>query len=300
MQSLLFQPSSLFDICLLAGASIRHIPLAKGNDFELGLLLTKFTETQSLRVRFQSLTGKSIAALRNYTKLRRLDVVVDDIDDHYDNLLVMAIFTLAHLEKLKLDVGPLHYSNLSDYDWVGLAQLRQLELTVSFKAPQSCFDCLLELPKLDNLVLHHGHPTHQTLEALTRLSCLHMYLPAPAASDNNLLSAMQRLTRLQSLQLDGQPTEAALVCLTALTGLTSLNYWPNPYRFNRVISTCPISAVSQLCQLTNLQRLQCAVVDTDKAVLAHLDEINDNLYQPPVLVPGSSIRIALRLWCMTI
>ncbi|KAL0022958.1 hypothetical protein WJX77_011578 [Trebouxia sp. C0004] len=90
-----------------AKPSIKHIPSTQGNGFELGLPLTKFAAAESLRVRFQGLTGKTLAALKTYTNLRRLDLVVDDLDDHYDKLLDKAVFTVTHLEKLKLDVGPL-------------------------------------------------------------------------------------------------------------------------------------------------------------------------------------------------
>ncbi|KAA6428887.1 MAG: hypothetical protein FRX49_00997 [Trebouxia sp. A1-2] len=111
-----------------AKPSIKHIPLTQGNDFELGLLLIKFAAAQSLRVRFQGLTGRTLAALRNHTNLRRLDLAVNDLDDHHDKLLVKAVFTLTHLEKLKLDIGPLGDSNLSAFAWAGMAKLQQLEL----------------------------------------------------------------------------------------------------------------------------------------------------------------------------
>lgn len=223
-----------------AKPSIKHIPLTRGNDFELGLLLAKFAATQSLHVRFQGLTGKSLAALRNYTHLRRLELMVDDLDDHYDRLLVKAVFTLTHLQMLKLDVGPLGDSNLSAFAWAGLAKLQQLELRVSFKTPHSCYDCLLALPKLDDLCLHHGSPTVQTLQALTKITRLQMFLSSSTAADSGFLSALQSLTGLQALQLDGQPAQEAVESLTVLTGLTALDYWPDPYRFACVVSTCPI------------------------------------------------------------
>jgi len=279
---------------------IKHIPLAQGNDFELGLLLAKFTAAQSLRVRFQALTGKSLAALRNYTNLRRLDLIVDDLNDHYDKLLVKAVFTLTHLEKLKLDVGPLGDSNLSAFAWAALAKLQQLELRVCFKAPHSCYDCLLALPELDDLCLHHGSPTVQTLQALTRITRLQMFMSSSTAADSGFLSALQSLTGLQSLQLDGQPAQVAVESLTALTGLTALDYWPDPYRFACVVSTCPIHALSGFCCLSNLQKLQIAVVDDDTVISAHLMIDNVDTYQPSVDVFDLHESISFSVWSMTI
>ena len=264
------------------------------------MLLAKFTAAQSLRVRFQALTGKSLAALRNYTNLRRLDLVVDDLDDHYDKLLVKAVFTLTHLEKLKLDVGPLGDSSLSAFAWAGLANLQQLELRVSFKAPHSCYDCLLGLPALDDLCLHHGCPTAQTLQDLTRITRLQMFLSSSTAADSGFLSALQSLTGLQSLQLDGQPAQVAVESLTALTGLTALDYWPDPYRFGFVVSTCPIHALSGFCCLSNLQKLQIAVVDNGTLVSAHLMDDNVDTYQPSVDVFDLHVSISFSLWSMTI
>jgi len=264
------------------------------------LLLTKFAAAKSLRVRFQGLTGKSLAALRNYTNLCRLDLVVDDLDDHYDKLLVKAVFTLTHLGKLKLDVGPLGDSNLSAFAWAGLAKLQQLELRVSFKAPHSCYDCLLGLPALDDLCLHHGCPTAQTLQGLTRITRLQMFLSSSTAADSGFLSALQSLTGLQSLQLDGQPAQVAVESLTALTGLTALDYWPDPYRFGFVVSTCPIHALSGFCCLSNLQKLQIAVVDNGTLVSAHLMDDNVDTYQPSVDVFDLHVSISFSLWSMTI
>lgn len=251
-------------------------------------------------MRFQGLTGKSLAALRNYTNLCRLDLVVDDLDDHYDKLLVKAVFTLTHLGKLKLDVGPVGDSNLSAFAWAGLAKLQQLELRVSFKAPHSCYDCLLGLPALDDLCLHHGCPTAQTLQDLTRITRLQMFLSSSTAADSGFLSALQSLTGLQSLQLDGQPAQVAVESLTALTGLTALDYWPDPYRFGFVVSTCPIHALSGFCCLSNLQKLQIAVVDNGTLVSAHLMDDNVDTYQPSVDVFDLHVSISFSLWSMTI
>ena len=262
--------------------------------------MAKFAATQSLRVRFQGLTGKSLAALRNYTHLRRLELMVDDLDDHYDRLLVKAVFTLTHLQMLKLDVGPLGDSNLSAFAWAALAKLQQLDLRVSFKTPHSCYDCLLALPKLDDLCLHHGSPTVQTLQALTKITRLQMFLSSSTAADSGFLSALQSLTGLQALQLDGQPAQEAVESLTVLTGLTALDYWPDPYRFACVVSTCPIHALSGFCCLSNLQKLQIAVIDNDTVISAHLMDDNVGTYQPSVNVFGFFESISFSLWSMTI
>lgn len=262
--------------------------------------MIKFAAAQSLRVRFQGLTGRTLAALRNHTNLRRLDLAVNDLDDHHDKLLVKAVFTLTHLEKLKLDIGPLGDSNLSAFAWAGMAKLQQLELKVSFKAPHSCYECLLALPKLDDLCLHHGCPTAQTLQALTRTTRLQMFLSTSTTADNGFLSALQSLTGLQSLQLDGQPAQAVVESLTALTGLTALDYWPDPYRFACVVSACPIHALSGFCCLSNLQKLQIAVVDNDTLISAHLMDDSVDIYQPSVDVLGLHKSISFSLWCMTV
>ena len=251
-------------------------------------------------MRFQALTGKSLAALRNYTNLRRLDLVVDDLNDHDDKLRVKAVFILTHLEKLKLDVGPLGDSSLSAFAWAGLAKLQQLELRVSFKAPHSCYDCLLALPSLDDLCLHHGSPTVQTLQALTRITRLQMFLSSSTAADSGFLSALQSLTGLQSLQLDGQPAQVAVESLTALTGLTALDYWPDPYRFACVVSTCPVHALSGFCCFSNLQKLQIAVIDNDTVISAHLMVDNVDTYRPSVDVFDLHESISFSAWSMTI
>ena len=226
--------------------------------------------------------------------------MVDDLDDHYDRLLVKAVFTLTHLQMLKLDVGPLGDSNLSAFAWAGLAKLQQLELRVSFKTPHSCYDCLLALPKLDDLCLHHGSPTVQTLQALTKITRLQMFLSSSTAADSGFLSALQSLTGLQALQLDGQPAQEAVESLTVLTGLTALDYWPDPYRFACVVSTCPIHALSGFCCLSNLQKLQIAVIDNDTVISAHLMDDNVGTYQLSVNVFGLHESISFSLWSMTI
>ena len=242
-------------------------------------------------MRFQGLTGRSLAALKNYQTLCRLDVVVDDLDDHYDRLLVKAIFTLTHLQELKLDTGPLGEHKLSDFDWALLTELQVLELKVAYKAPQSCYDCLLKLPKLNDLTIHYGHPTPQTLEALTQLSRLFVYMPPQTAADASFMTALQSLTALYFLALDGQPTESAVQSLTALVNLQVLQYWPDRHRCEETVSSCPATAASSLCQLSKLILLECAVVHEGQSLCANLD-VGDAI--PPVTPPDSPIAIYFR------
>ena len=47
-----------------AGQSVGHLPLTQGKDLQLGMLLHRFDQLQSLQVRFKALTADSIASLQ--------------------------------------------------------------------------------------------------------------------------------------------------------------------------------------------------------------------------------------------
>lgn len=267
------------------------MPLTKGKDLQLGILLNKFQSLHSLQVRFQALTASSIEALKDFPQLRRLDLVVDSLYHDTDKAVVSSIFALTHLEKLRLDVGHHTDEDWAEFAWTKLAKLQQLTFAASYSAPQAQYDFMSVLTGLQNLHLLYSCPTTDCLSCLSKLTCLNVHVPQNARG--RLLPGLHLITGLRSLKIDGVPFKSSLLTLTALSELTSLGFWPDPYRFG-CISKCPVRYASRLCRLRKLQHLRCAFVDGDKFVSAQLT--HKSTYRKPMTMPGSPITICFNLW----
>lgn len=276
---------------MCVGISIRHLPLTNGQDLQLGLLLTKYRNLQSLHVRFKALTASSIESLKDFPQLRRLDLSLDSLHHGRDKTVLKSVFALTRLEKLALDVGYHDNIDLADFLWTKLADLHQLTFSANYTATQQQYDFISLLTGLQQLHVSHNCPSVDCLTCLSRLTTLSMHMSVK--SQDSLLTGLGLLTRLCSLKIDGTPCHHSVVALTTLTNLTSLGFWPDPYRFG-CVSKCCIPDAALFCHLRKLQHLRCAFVDGKKYVSAQLS--HKSTYREPMTVADSPITICSNLW----
>ena len=260
---------------------------------QLGVLLHRFDQLQSLQVRFKALTADSIASLQYLSSLCQLDVTVDSPQNEADMKAAKSVFLLTKLHKLRLDVGPHKDANLAVYAWTKLSQLQSLTLGSCYRATPEQYSFISNLTTLQTLHLIHSCPSADTLSYLTRLTGLNIHLTEQRKA--SILISLQALTGLCSLKIDGQPCANSVKHLAALSNLqlTSLGFWPDPYRFG-CLSKCPLHYASCLCQLKQLQQLRCAFADGQRFISAQLT--HKSTYQKPMRLPGSPIIICFNLW----
>ena len=276
-----------------AGQSVGHLPLTRGKDLQLGMLLHRFDQLQSLQVRFKALTADSIASLQYLSSLCQLDIMVDSLQNEADKKAVESVFLLTKLHKLRLDVGPHKDANLAAYAWTKLSQLQSLTFGSCYPATPEQYSFVSNLTTLQTLHLIYNCPSVDTLSCLTRLTGLNIHLPEQHKA--SILSGLQALAGLRSLKIDGQPCANSVKRLAAFSKLqlTSLGFWPDPYRFG-CLSTCPLRHASCLCQLKQLQQLRCAFAEGERFVSAQLT--HKSTYGKPLKIPGSPIIICFNLW----
>ena len=276
-----------------AGQSVGHLPLTQGKDLQLGMLLHRFDQLQSLQVHFKALTADSIASLQYPPSLCQLDIMVDSLQSEADKKAVESVFLLTKLHKLRLDVGPHKGADLAAYAWTKLSQLQSLTFGSCYRATPEQYSFISNLTTLQTLHLIYNCASADTLSCLTRLTGLNIHLREQHKA--SILIGLQALTGLRSLKIDGQPCANSVKHLAALSNLqlTSLGFWPDPYRFG-CLSKCPLHHASCLCQLEQLQQLRCAFADGKRFVSAQLT--HKSTYRKPVRIPSSPVIICFNLW----
>lgn len=208
-----------------------------------------------------------------------------------DKKVVESVFTLTQLKKLKLDVGPHKDIDLAAYAWTQLSELHGLTFGSCYPATPEQYDFISCLTALQTLHVVYNCPSADTLSCLKKLTGLNVHLSEPRKAE--FLDGLGHLTGLRSLKIDGQPCTRSVNRLTALTNLTSLGFWPDPYRFG-CLSRCAIHCASRLCKLKQLQQLRCVFEDHKKFVSAQLT--HKSTYRKPMRACGSPVIICFNLW----
>ncbi|KAL3154852.1 hypothetical protein ABBQ38_011394 [Trebouxia sp. C0009 RCD-2024] len=259
------------------------------SDSELKLLVSKYPSLRSLEfTAFLSpnlITVSCMADLSRMTEIRKLHAGARNFE------MVEAIHKFTHIEQLHLDYDMYFHRSLAVPELPCSSFPNLVHLTIDsadWDEPPNSYAYLSQLHSLRHLELCSGvPPAPQCLAGFTQLTGLELH---GFNSDN--IQEVQHLPTLCSLRMCGKPTSVEIGILACMIQLTYLHV-DNMEGFADRHVRCQLSAVLDLCSLTNLAFLSLEVAIDGYVYEAGLDSDSWESADLIISTPASPLAIPL-------